>query len=176
MKLRSLEKKDAPYMLEWMHDKDVVKYLSTDFSEKTLDDCLMFIELANDHIEKERNLHYAICDDNDEYYGTISLKNIDTTNKIAEYAISTNKKSFGTGYALKATKELLKIAFFELGLNKIYLYVDSDNKRAVQFYIKCCFTLEGRLCAMRYHEENNTYSDFLLFGMTMDEYKTNYEE
>lgn len=171
MKLRSLEKKDAPYMLEWMHDSDVVEFLSADFSAKTLEDCENFIKSANLKSEKEKNMHFAICDDDDEYYGTISLKNIDRVNRIAEYAISTRKKSFGTGYAKKATDMLLQIAFEQQGLNKVYLYVDSNNTRAVQFYHKCCFELEGRLRAMRYHKETDSYSDYLLFGITKDEYQ-----
>ena len=46
MKLRKLEEKDAPLMLEWMHDDSVVHNLATDFSKKTLDDCKKFIKGA----------------------------------------------------------------------------------------------------------------------------------
>ena len=41
---------------------------------------------------REDQQHFAIIDDqDDEYLGTISLKNIDLKNKNAEYAISTRK-------------------------------------------------------------------------------------
>ena len=36
MKLRKLEAKDAPFMLEWMHDEDVVRYMRRDFMSMTL--------------------------------------------------------------------------------------------------------------------------------------------
>ena len=39
MHLRRLERKDAPLMLEWMHDRNVIKDLNTDFASKTIDDC-----------------------------------------------------------------------------------------------------------------------------------------
>ena len=42
-------------------------------------------------------------DQDDEYLGTISLKNIDLKNKNAEYAISTRKKARGTGANQQAT-------------------------------------------------------------------------
>ena len=42
--LRRLEKKDIPFMLEWMHDKTVVKNLQADFANRTLEDCKKFIE------------------------------------------------------------------------------------------------------------------------------------
>ena len=44
MKLRKLEEKDAPLMLEWMHDPEVVADMRTNFADKTLEDCLSFIK------------------------------------------------------------------------------------------------------------------------------------
>lgn len=69
MKLRSLELKDATLMLEWMHDEDVVKGLRGQFSKKTIDDCNVFINAAQD---KGDNIHLAVVSDEDEYMGTVS--------------------------------------------------------------------------------------------------------
>lgn len=93
MKIRKLEQKDAEYMYEWMHSDDVVEYLAQNFSEKTLQDCITFILEANG--DESENLHRAICDDTDEYLGTVSLKHIDLKNKNAEYAISMRSKAMG---------------------------------------------------------------------------------
>ena len=38
MHLRRLELKDAPLMLEWMHDTSVVGLLRTNFASKTIED------------------------------------------------------------------------------------------------------------------------------------------
>ena len=46
MKIRKLELKDAPFMLEWMHDESVVVNLRSDFLKKTLSDCINFINLS----------------------------------------------------------------------------------------------------------------------------------
>ena len=43
MRLRMLELKDAPFMLEWMHDENVVGKLRGYFKEKTLSYCEEFI-------------------------------------------------------------------------------------------------------------------------------------
>ena len=94
---------------------------------------------------REDQQHFAIVDDqDDEYLGTISLKNIDLKNKNAEYAISTRKKARGTGANQKATESLLKYGFDKLQLHRIYLNVLSSNKRAISFYIKCGFIYEGK--------------------------------
>ena len=69
MKLRNLEIKDAPLMLEWMHDKNVTSKLHRNFAAMKLEDCEKFIQSRI--LDKEK-LHLAIVDDNDEYMGTVS--------------------------------------------------------------------------------------------------------
>mgnify|MGYP004451865777 CR=1 FL=1 len=72
--LRDLKLDDAELMLEWMHDKDVVRHLETDFSSKNIEDCRHFIKSS---LETKEHLHQAIVDDvNDVYLGTVSLKYI----------------------------------------------------------------------------------------------------
>lgn len=137
--LRRLNQKDAPLMLEWMHDNTINCCFQYPFADMTLEKVKTFIENSFN----DENRHFAIVDLNDEYLGTISLKNISQKNKNAEYAIVTRKKAQGTGEALQATKELINYAFKELGLHKIYLNVLEDNIRARKFYEKCGFKQEG---------------------------------
>lgn len=136
MRLRELNLKDAEYMLEWMHDPNVSECLGKDFKSMTIDNCKAFIESA---CSDDDNRHYAIVDDNDEYMGTISLKEIDRVNKRAEYAISCRTKAIGQGFAVSATKELFRIAKDELGLSLIYLNVYKTNIRAQKMYQKVGF-------------------------------------
>lgn len=131
--LRKLEEKDVPFMLEWMHDPSIACFFRFDAMSMTEEKCLEYIRTAN---SDDNSKHFAIADENDEYLGTISLKNIDYEKKEAEYAISTRKIVHGTGAATLATNEILKIAFEELGLNKVYLNVLVENKRANAFYQK----------------------------------------
>jgi len=140
MRLRILQEKDAPYMLEWMSDPELIKFFRFDAEKANSDNILAFI---NRSINDNQNKHFAVVDENDEYLGTISLKNIDYENKNAEYAISLRKKAIGKGFATSATKALLKIAFEELHLHKVYLNVLSENIRAIKFYEKFGFEYDG---------------------------------
>lgn len=137
--IRLLEEKDAPFMLEWMHDEAVNCYFQYPFKEMTIEKVKDFINNSFG----EENRHFAIVDVNDEYLGTISLKNISYKNRNAEYAIVTRRKAQGTGAARKATQELLEYALEELHLHKIYLNVLEKNIRARKFYEKCGFVQEG---------------------------------
>lgn len=131
MKLRKLELKDAPLMLEWMHDKDVVKDLRTDFMSKTMEDCESFINSSQN--DKE-NLNLAIVDESDIYMGTVSLKHIKGAS--AEFGITIRSSAMGKGYSKAAMEDMLCIGFEELKLDQIYWCVSPENKRAVRFYDK----------------------------------------
>ena len=133
MELRKLEIKDAPLMLEWMHNKDVTLHMNRDFSKLTLSDCENFIK--NSQID-ESNAHFAIVDEVDEYLGTISLKNIDKIKKNAEFGITIREKAMGKGISAKAMKAIIVYGFEKLELTSIYWCVSSENARAVRFYDK----------------------------------------
>lgn len=131
MRLRELELKDAPLMLEWMHDKSIVEKLRGNFEKKTIEDCEAFIKLSKN---KEENIHLAIVSDEDEYMGTVSLKNVDEGS--AEFAITVRKISMGRGYSWFGMEEILKLAFEKYGLESVYWCVSRENDRAVRFYDK----------------------------------------
>lgn len=133
MKLRKLEIKDAPLMLEWMHNRDVTLHMNRDFSKLSLSDCEKFIN--NSKLDK-KNVHMAIADDTDEYLGTVSLKNIDSIKKNAEFGITIRKKAMGKGISFKAMKEIIEYGFEQLGLTSVYWCVLPENTRAVRFYDK----------------------------------------
>lgn len=136
--LRTLQEKDAAGMLEWQKEPSIMCFFRFDASSATIDTCRDYIARAN----REPNArHYAIADENDEYLGTISLKNID--GESAEYAISTRKCAHGTGAAMQATKFLLEIAFRELKLSMVYLNVLAENGRANAFYRKAGFSFKS---------------------------------
>ena len=131
MKLRKLELKDAPLMLEWMHDETVVKDMQADFSSKMLEGCNHFILSSKDTRKK---LHLAIVDENDEYMDTVSLKNIEEDK--AEFAITVRKYAMGKGYSRFGMRENIKTGLEDMNLSSIYWYVDNNNQRAIKFYDK----------------------------------------
>lgn len=147
--LRPLKQKDRDGMLEWMHDP-TIHYLYTDkIRNATAESVQKFIADAEAQMRQKRTCHYAIVDGADEYLGTISLKNIEPV-KGAEYAVSVRSRYQGKGIGSWATREILRIAFEELTLHRVYLNVLSDNEHANQFYVKNGFRYEGesRMCVL----------------------------
>ena len=84
-----------------------------------IDDAVSFIKQSyvtnREKLYSGMSIHYAIANKtDDEYYGTISLKDLSLENRIAEYAIVLRKKAQGQGIAYQATKLLLYKAFLIL--------------------------------------------------------------
>ena len=171
--LRQLSEEDAVFMLEWMHDYDTQKSFQKNMLEITLEDAKRFCRDAkmNGDLKQGESLHLAISNDEDEYLGTISLKNINLEYHSAEFAISLRKKVRGQGVAADAIDLLLKKGFAEMGLHRIYLTVLADNIAAIKLYEKCGFTYEGELRDHIY--KNGKYVSWKLYGMLEDEYGKN---
>lgn len=143
MRLRPLETKDAEGILEWMQNPDIQKSFRFSVHDKSYDDVICFINAAQTMPIDGKSIHLAITDDNDEYLGTISLKDVDLQCMSAEYAISLRECAQGKGIAAWATKKLLQMAFEDFHFQRVYLNVLSDNEKAIRLYEKCGFTYEG---------------------------------
>lgn len=168
MYLRDLKETDAEIMLEWMHDQNVVEKMAADFMHMTIDDCVRFIQNSNSN--ETLNVNRAICSDEDEYLGTISLKNISKEDLNAEYAIVLSRKAIGKGISSLATIEILKIAFYDLHLHKVYLYVKESNKRAIRFYEKFGFRREG-VFLEHIREKDGTYENLVWMSILNREFE-----
>jgi len=166
IKLRKLELKDVPFMLEWIQDPEISNLFQFDARSQTEEKMESFIR--GSWVEKQ-TMHFAVVDDYDEYLGTISLKNIDNIKLDGEYAISLRKKFHGKGIADEATRAILEYAFNMLGLNRIYLNVLSNNYRAVGFYEKFGFVYERE--TRKYMLNIGKYQNLRWYALMREEYQ-----
>lgn len=141
--LRPLQSTDVEGILEWMHDKEVNIFFRFDAENMTAKKVTKFVEDSIKAMKEQKSYNFAIADAENQYLGTISLKNVDWNARTGEYAISLRKTAQGKGIGTIATKKLFVIAFEELMLNRIFLNVLSENKRAIHMYEKCGFIFEG---------------------------------
>lgn len=166
--IRKLEPKDAERMHEWMQDDTVTKNFQTNFGSFSLEKVKSFIDSSSKQTLEDANLNYAIVDSDDNYMGTVSLKNINRVDKNAEYAIVTRRDAHGKGFAKSASEDILRVAFDELQLEKVYLYVSVENIAANKFYQKFGFIEEG---VFRKHMRiSEKLTDIRWYSILKDEY------
>lgn len=168
--LRQLRVEDAPLMLEWMHDPAIQKSFRKNMLGMTLEDAERFCASAviPGLPSDGDSLHWAIVNEEDEYLGTISLKAIDLKSRNAEWAIVTRMCAHGKGVARKATALILKKAFLDYGLHKVYFNVLPGNEACIRLNERFGFKCEGEF---RDHLViDGRFTSLKWYGMLASEY------
>lgn len=166
--LRPLKMKDADGMFEWMKDEETQRCFQYPMGEKTKEDAIDFIINAKTGLEDGNSIHFAVADEQDEYLGTVSLKHYSSRDKNAEFAISLRPGSRGKGIGEEAIRKMLRLAFEEWEMEKVYLNVLPDNIRAVRLYERCGFLCEGEF--YRHLYLHGKYQNVRWYGMVRGNY------
>lgn len=166
--LRALELSDVEKLVKWRNDLEITSSLggNTFYVSKLRESEWVKNAILNDN----KNIRLAIClKENDEYIGNVNLNSINWINRSAEYSIMIGDKSqWSKGFGKEATLLILKYAFEELNLNRIYLTVRNDNEKALSLYKKTGFTKEGVLRKSIY--KNNKFIDMIVMSILREEF------
>src|SRR5690625_3294260 len=140
LNLRVFEKTDLDFLHRLYNNPEIMAYWFEDpFYSKSALETSFEKNLNNPRIKS------FILQNNDETVGLIQLFFIDYIHRKAEFAIIIDPLQQGKGYALNATSLALDYAFRTLNLNKLYLYVDAINEKAIHIYNKAGFIKEATL-------------------------------
>lgn len=160
--IRNFQEEDIPYKVKWINDKANNKYLHYDLPLRE-DRTLEWYRTLKD---RDDRVDYTITCAG-EPAGLIGLLNIDLNKKEAEYYICLGGEKFkGKGIASVATELLIKKAYREFGLRKIYLFTEVENVRAQKFFEKSGFKQEELLKKDLYY--NGKYIDRYLYVLDID--------
>ena len=143
VRLRPLAERDVPLLLRWSNDPEVRHWLHRSESPPAT------LELAQALVEEmrrdPRTLAWCI-EAGGRTIGDVRLIEIDTAHGRAELGIAIGEKDcWGRGYGTDAIRRVLRHAFGELGLRRVWLITDADNARGIRCYKKCGFVWEGVL-------------------------------
>ena len=152
---------DGNYV-NWLNDKEVCKYNSHGERTYTREMAVDFINSVKNDSTKEV---YAVYHQKDNIHiGNISLQQIDKRNQSAEIAFLFGEKGYwGKGYASEAAQELLKRAFNELKLHRIYFGTSQYNIGMQKVGEKLGFQKEGTLKDAQF--KNGKFNDIVLYGL-----------
>lgn len=101
------------------------------------------------------------------YLGQCSLMMVDNTARHAELAIVLCPVCQGQGLGEEAVRLLLRYAFEQMNLNRVYLKVRADHPAAIRCYEKCGFKQEGILRAHAFAD--GKYQDVVCMGVLAGE-------
>lgn len=141
--LRALTEADLKKTVRWFNDQEIVQNLEnrlpflTEEQEK---------DWYNEVITDPTKLVLAIEAEGHEHIGNIALSLIDYKNRHACISLVIGEKEqWNKGYGTDAVKTLVRFAFQEMGLHKIYTHIIDSNSQSLKLFEKCGFEKEGIL-------------------------------
>lgn len=163
--LRPFTKEDIPLKVKWINDDDNNQFLHYDLPLTVEKTQAWWEDIKNREDRKDFIILYG-----DTPVGLTGLLNINTKNNNAEIHIILGEKEYkGKGIAKRALRLLLDYSFGELGLNRIYLYVEEKHNNAIKLYESVGFIKEGLL--RKHIKREAGYADYFVYGMLKEEHK-----
>lgn len=141
--LRELGRADLSQLNRWRNDPELISHLGNNF---------LFIAGAVDEVwyedylkNRDRTLRLSIIERGlDRYIGNVNLVSIHPINRSAEISIMLgDRESRGKGYGTLITRELVRHAFQDRGLHRLYCTVVKENKASIRMFEKAGFRHEG---------------------------------
>ncbi|MEW9824835.1 MAG: spermidine N1-acetyltransferase [Candidatus Symbiodolus clandestinus] len=140
VRLRPLERDDLRFVHKLDNTESVMRYWFEEAYEAYVELC----DLYDKHIHDQSERRFII-EKQGENLGLVELVEINHIHRRAEFQLIIDPAHQGNGYASIAIRLAMNYAFSVLNLYKIYLVVDSENKKAIHLYQKIGFQKEGEL-------------------------------
>lgn len=163
--LKPLERKHLTQCVTWLNDPEVIEFLTISEPMSMEKEQKWYENYLKDKSSKV----YVIETKKGKHIGNLGLHDIDLHNRKAEMGIFIGEKNlWGDGYGTEAVKLGLKLAFEGLNLNRVYLKVFIDNKRAQKCYERAGFKKEGMLRQEEF--KDGKYIDCIIYSVLAREY------
>jgi len=168
VRLRPVEREDLPRYVRWFGDPEVRRHLVI-YLPFSLAQEERWYEGLQERLARGDDVVLAIETSEGEHIGSIGLHTINWKDRNAELGIVIGEKAYwGRGYGTDAIRVLLRVAFEEMNLHRVYLRVDADNTRGIRCYEKCGFREEGTLRDAIFRE--GRYHDQLVMSILRPEF------
>jgi len=162
--LRPLESKD----LSFIHDLTNERHVMAFWFEEPYESLDELTSLYNKHIHDDDERRFVIDVEN-KFAGIVELANINFIHRTTEIQIIVKSDFQGYGLAKIAMYKGMDYAFSILNMHKVYLFVDTENHKAIHVYEALGFVKEGSLRQQFFVE--GKYHDSIIMGILKDEFK-----
>ena len=167
VRLRAYREDDLKNAQAFINNQAVTRYLQfmrprSVAEERTWLDRVM-------RAEDPHTVAYAIETSDGEFLGGVGLHHIDSRNRSAELGIGIARpEDWGRGFGTEAALLMLRHAFEELNLHRVYLRVYDYNERGQRSYKKLGFVEEGR--HREAHFRHGAWHDVVVMAILADEF------
>lgn len=164
--LRAVEKEDMEFLRIMINNPEMEKnVVGWSFPVSKYEQEKWF----ENQIENKNNIRYIIEAEN-EKVGLVTITNIDWKNRKACHGIKLCSDNVrGKGYGTDTVMTIMKYAFEELQLNKLYSTILEYNIASLNLYKKCGWTTDGILRESTF--KGNKYVNEIAVSILKKEYE-----
>lgn len=160
--IRILEEEDIRRTHRWINTEEIINIMGFHYPKCYTNQ----IDWFNNSVKNNNSKFiFVIClKETDEHIGNVALGNIDYINRNAMLSIFIyEEKHRGKSYGQQAVYLILKFAFKNLNLHKVYLRTTSTYSYAINFYKQLGFKEEGYFKEHEY--KDGIYVDKIYLGI-----------
>lgn len=139
VELVALEQDDLPLVTRWINDERVNLYNGARFPVSAADQQAWLERTRGDRTKQK----LVIRSRDDGPVGMVSLFNLDARHQNAEIGIYVDPQYQRRGYASEALRMLVRFAFAELNLRKVYCTILAFNEASVRLFEGVGFRPDG---------------------------------
>lgn len=132
----------AEVYLEWVNHEETAHWLTRALPVTRHEHQRWYESLVS---RQDSVVFSVIENESGTYLGNVWLWGVQAVHRSAELRILMGPQAKGKGYGTEACRGLLNFAFNDLNLNKVFLYVLTNNSAAVRAFEKAGFVREGVL-------------------------------
>lgn len=164
--IRLIDQNDSEFLISLRNDPDVYENLGNHvFLNSIIQE-----DFINSISRSDESKYFIFKNEKNERVGLVRITDIDRVHRSACVGADICKEFRGKSLARAIYKAIFKIVFDIWGLNRAWLLVLEDNKKAYELYKKVGFIEEGRYRKARF--KNGKFVDYILMGILRDEYIT----
>jgi len=166
VRLRTVTEADLPDYVEWLNDPEVTQFTQIESGGITLEGEREWFRRVSGPDSTTRT--WAI-EAEGRHIGNCALMP-EASGEIAGFGIIIgDKRQWSKGYGTAALREVLRIGFEEMGLQRVHLTALAPNARGIRCYEKCGFRREG--VRRRHFLKRGRWFDVVCMGMLREEWE-----
>jgi len=160
VRLRAIEPSDRERAVAWLNDPEVTYYLTERYGRSPgAETWLSDVPAAG-----FADVRLAVETKDGVHIGAVNLHRVHPEDRKAGLGIIIGaKEHWGRGCGGDAIETLLRFAFNEMNLNRVWLTVTAGHERAIACYQRCGFREEARERQGFY--KHGRYWDFIVMGI-----------
>jgi ribosomal-protein-alanine N-acetyltransferase len=167
--LRRFRRSDWQALMNQANNPGIGKYLPLMESINNETEAIKWINTGHRLFREKKACYLAIEDVNSrKMIGSMNLKNINMTDRNAEVEYWLDNRFWRRGIASESLAPILKYAFSDMDLVRVYAIVHAKNTASIKLLEKFGFTREGTYRKATFM--NDEWSDVYSYGLLKEEF------